>query len=250
MPITEPMTYAPAADDARSRARRRLPRAGLLALVMLAFGGGAFGSWASFSASTTNSATFATGVLILSNKVESGTTCVSASGNTDGNATDCDALVSINTQKPGNTATTAKVVLQNVGSITGSTLQAYASSACATDNTAGSFHGTGDLCALVQLTIQSYVDQASLDADTPAGGVCAYGVDTTPADGVCDGYSSTRTLAHFSTTYPAFGSSLSLGSLGGSAFRYYRVGVKLDPTAGNTIQGRRATFGITWRLAQ
>ena len=34
------------------------------------------------------------------------------------------------------------------------------------------------------------------------------------------------------------------------AQRFYRVGVKLDPSTGNTAMGRRANFGFTWRLAQ
>src|SRR6185369_973256 len=86
---------------------------------------------ASFTAETTNPTNkFATGTLVLSNKVNSGTACLSTGGgSTDTNANAaCDNLFSLTAQKPGDTSS-ANLTLQNVGSIAASALKLF-TSAC------------------------------------------------------------------------------------------------------------------------
>src|SRR3954471_20032836 len=93
---------------ARKAARLKL-RMALTAGVAISVGGfTAAATVASFTAETTNPTNkFATGTLVLSNKVNSGTACLStAGGNTDPNATPgCDNLFNLPVQNPG--ATTA-----------------------------------------------------------------------------------------------------------------------------------------------
>src|SRR6478609_8405283 len=87
---------------------------------------------ASFTAETTNPTNkFATGTLVLSNKVNSGVACLSTGGgSTDTNAnTGCDNLFNLSAQKPGDSSA-ANLTLQNVGSIAASALKLY-TSACA-----------------------------------------------------------------------------------------------------------------------
>ncbi|MBW8827532.1 MAG: hypothetical protein JF603_14450 [Acidobacteria bacterium] len=247
------VAHLPAPEEGRPRrARRRL--VAIVVLATLATSGIAAGTWASFTASTSNNGSFATGALILSNKVNSGTACLSIGADTftDTNANaGCDALFAIDTTKPGDAATSAAIVLENVGNVAASSLGAYSSSACATDDAPSTtFHGTGNLCSAVQITIKSYTSQANLDSDDPTGGTCLYGVDVDGSDGICDGFSSSATLATFSSTYPSFTSALPLGAIQATAQRYYRLSARLDPAATNTAQGRRATFGITWRMVQ
>ena len=37
---------------------------------------------------------------------------------------------------------------------------------------------------------------------------------------------------------------------GPSGTRYFRISVRLDPSAGNDVQGRTATISLTWQIAQ
>jgi hypothetical protein len=242
----EPMDRAPAAR------RRGASRVWLVALLALMATGAAAGTWASFTASTTNTGTFATGALVLSDKVGSGTACLSIGADPfiDSNANAaCGALLAVDLAKPGDSASAA-VVLENVGNIAASSLQAHTATPCATtDSPSTSFNGVADICSAVQLTIQSYASQGNLDADIAAGGTCLYGADG-DHDGACDGFSAATTLATFATDYPSFSNALPLGAIPASAPRYYRLSVRLDPTVGNSAMGRRATFGITWRMVQ
>jgi len=81
-----------------------------------------------------------------------------------------------------------------------------------------------------------------------------YGLDL-DTNGQCDGFDASRNLDHFDDTYPNHGQAIALGTLvaddtGDADKRWFRVFVRLDPAAGNAVQGRLATFGITWRLVQ
>jgi predicted ribosomally synthesized peptide with SipW-like signal peptide len=109
------------------------------------------GTFASFSASTDNDATFNSGTLVLSNKVDSGQTCFSARSAVEGspgvtddaslnvNDTDCDNLIST-ALTPGGTPVTAHVTLRNEGNTNG-TLKAFASEVCAD----AAFAGTSEI---------------------------------------------------------------------------------------------------------
>jgi hypothetical protein len=57
-------------------------------------------------------------------------------------------------------------------------------------------------------------------------------------------------LATFSSTYPNWSSALNMGSMASNAVRYVQVSVQLDSAAGNSMQGRAANIGVSWRLEQ
>jgi hypothetical protein len=157
----------------------------LLAVLLVSLAGSAFGAgtFATFNASTTNAgSTFATGTLVLSNKVNSTTTCLStgAGTNTDTNANSagCGTLFATTVSKPGDTAT-VDLDLQGVGTLSATKLQLFAASLCATtQNTAATpYTGTGDLCEQTQITVQESTSAANRTAGTASrcwfGGVGA-----------------------------------------------------------------------------
>jgi hypothetical protein len=215
--------------------------------AVAAFGGAATavsaGTFASFSASTTNAgSTFATGTLVLSNQKNTATACLSTGGgSTDSNANgSCDQLFAASVQKPGDSAF-VDLTLNNAGSINASGLTAHANAACANANT-GTYSGTGDLCAALQVYVQEYTSAANRTAGTTTGGTCHYGGGTATA---C-AFDATKTAAAF----PASGSPLSMGAMNAGATRYFRIYAQIPSSAGNDVQGRQATFGFTWSMAQ
>jgi len=204
------------------------------------------GTFASFSATTSNAGnTFATGTLVLSDKVGTGSTCLSTNGgSTDTNANGgCSAMFSLATKKPGD-ASTVNMTIKNEGSLTPSTFKIYRSSACAASDASGeSFHGTGDPCGSVDL----YVQETASDFTTNVSNGCFYGGGS---GGTNCSYSSSKTLSDFSTNYTNNASGLSLGPITAGTTRYFVIGVQLESNAGNSMQGRTATFGFTWDMEQ
>jgi hypothetical protein len=215
--------------------------------AVAAFGGVATavgaGTFASFTASTSNAAsTFQTGTLVLSNQKNTATACLSTGGGTtDTNANAaCDQPFAVTLAKPGDSAN-VDITLVNSGSINATALTAYATSACVNSNS-GTYNGTGDLCAQMQMYVQEYTSAANRTANTTTGGNCWYGGGTATA---C-AFSATKTVGGF----PLVGSAVALGAMNTGATRYLRVYLSFPSTADNTFQGRLATFGMTWAIAQ
>lgn len=340
-----------------------LARKLLLAMFMVALTGSAFGAgtFASFSASTTNAgSTFATGTLVLSDKKGgSANTCYSTgttnngvgTGNTDTNAnTTCEALFSVTAAKPGDPASTQTVDIKNEGSVDAASLKVYGypqPAGCAPTDGAGSFHGSGDPCDVIQAYIQApgsvckYGKNASgvvngtsaitfplnitgsngtfnltvdgtahdtlviptnaaytattlttainalisawatanvgsdnilyissnaatgvgatsnvtFNATTPSNNAAtALGMTnntTHSASATACAFDAVHTLKHFNTTYTNSTNGISLpGLTAGGAATTYTVGVQFPTAAGNSYQGRIATFGFTWTAAQ
>lgn len=203
------------------------------------------GTFASFTAQTTNpSNTFADGTLVLSDKVNTGTACLStgAGTSTDTNVNAaCGAAFTLTVKKPGDSST-SNITLKNEGSIDGSTLKAFSPSCTNADVSAETYHGTGLPCAAIQLYVQQYSDSAFTTASA-----CLYG----GASGVtCDFSDTTKTLATYATAYPTSASGLSVGALSAGSSTYVKIGVKLPSTADNTYQGRQASMDLSWHLAQ
>jgi hypothetical protein len=220
--------------------------AGKVALVLgvlLAAGGATAGTWASFTASTTNGATFATGTLLLSDKVSSNTACFSTATGSDittNDRTDCDALFDgLVVHKPGDSTTTT-VAIANEGTLSGD-LTAYIAGCTAGDSAGTAFHGNGNPCSQLQFTIQEYADSGRTTPSNCLVG-SATGVGVTCAFG--------PTLADFVASNGSFGSALAVGAMTPAQTRWFTVGLQLPLSAGNTFQGRSATFGLTWRMAQ
>lgn len=211
----------------------------VVGLVAIAAGGS--GTFASFSAETTNPGnTFATGTIVLSNTVDSGTACLSTGGaggvNTNINAS-CDKVFNVSVKKPGDSYTADQLDLENAGSIAASALKLTAGSCATSDASGESFHGTGDLCPLLDVYVQEWTDNTY---STPS--VCVYGGGTATT---C-AFSGSDTLATLNGASPF----TLAGGLGAGSHRYFTVGVELQGTAGNTVQGRSAAVDLTWHIDQ
>jgi hypothetical protein len=200
------------------------------------------GTFASFTAETTNAGnTFATGTIVLSNAVTSGTTCLSTNGGTtdvNANSVGCNTLFNALVKKPGDSSTADQLTLWNKGSINAASLTLTVPS-CTTGDAAGqTFHGTGDLCP----DLDVYVQEWQSDFSTPVA--CWYGGAVVA--NTCDFSDNTATLGAI-----ASGGTVTItGGLAANAKRYFTVGVELDSGAGNTVQGRAATADLTWDIAQ
>jgi predicted ribosomally synthesized peptide with SipW-like signal peptide len=227
-----------------SRRVRKLSAGAWLAVAAIAAGGLGVGTYASFTASTTNSSTFSTGTLILSDKVNAGTACLSSDGgggvDANTNTTTCDKAFDLNTKKPGDSGSST-IDVATEGTLGGSALKLYASACTPSDATGESFHGTGDPCSKVNFYVQEWSNSDHTGALT-----CIYGGGTAST---C-AFDSAKTLATFAGTYTSFANGIDLGPMAVSTTRYFTVGIELDGTANNTMQGRSATVPITWYLAQ
>jgi len=204
------------------------------------------GTFATFTAQTTNPTnTFANGTLVLSNKVGSGTACLSTGGgNTDTNANgSCDTAFSLAVKAPGDSST-ADITLKNMGSLAASALKVFSGSCTDADAAGEAYHGTGSPCGIVQLYIQQYSDAFG----TPSA--CLYGG---ASGATCDWSDTAQTLSAFVAGHPNLAGGLSAGSLaasGGADTTWIRVGVKLPSTANNSYQGRSASLALNWHITQ
>jgi hypothetical protein len=217
--------------------RRALSLSIVLAVVALGLVGSGF---ADFNAQTTNTNAFSSGTLVLSNAKTSGTTCLSTGGsntNTNTNAVGCDNLINATGRKPGDPATTSVVTIRNVGSIAATVLQVFTTTTtgCASTDASGeTYHGTGDLCTAVALTIHDDTNNRCY-YPTQAAGACAM--------------DATRTLSHFLATWNT-ATPLSLSTTGLSSGIAFTVAAQINSTAGNSMQGRTATIDLNWKMTQ
>jgi hypothetical protein len=234
----------------------------LTAVGVIAVAANGAGTFASFSAETTNAGnSFATGTLLLSNKVPSQSICYSNEG--AANARGCSAVVTGTELVPGDTVSNS-VTIKNEGTLDSSNLllylpdtqtvvdAAHGDTVNCVNTTTGTFSGsdalahTGDVCGNIKVSVE--VDTDLGDSNTATS--CAVGVavgGTDPNQNSCD---------------PAQGESLSSYSGSGNAFDFgplasgdatnYKIYLYLPDTAGidNTFQGRTATFDLTWHIDQ
>src|SRR4051812_45323748 len=201
---------------------------------------------ASFSAETKNPTNkFATGTIVLSDTKQGGSACLSTGGaTTDTNVNSgCTTLLSLTGMKPGQSGT-ANVTLQNVGSLNASAFKLYTSACADADATGETYHGTGSMCAGVQLYIQQWSNSGF---STPSA--CIYGGATVA--NTCDFSDTSKTISTFATAHSSLGTAQAIGSgLASGASAYFTVGLQLPTTADNTLQGRSATMDITFHLDQ
>jgi hypothetical protein len=149
-------------------------------------------------------------------------------------------LINTSTRRPGEQVT-QMIAVQNVGSVAAETFQAFSSGCTASDVAEEKFHGAGNPCASIGFYVQQCADAACAQPVS-----CRYGSATGKA---CTFEDTTKTLAHFATTYNAT-TGLSLGTLAANTTTYFKIGLMLDPSATNAVQGRKATFDLNWRFAQ
>jgi len=214
------------------------------AVVIVLAAGVGFGTFATFTAETDNPGNvFAQGTLVLSNQKQGGSVCLSTGGSsTDTNVnTGCDQLFNLAAKKPGDSGT-ANLTLKNAGSIDASTFKVFSPTCTAADAAGETYHGTGNPCTGVQLYVQQWSDAAF---STPL--VCLYGG---AAGNTCNFSDTTKTLGDFATNYSNSSNGLSIGSLTAGSSAYFTIGVKSPSTAGNSLQGRKATQDFDWYISQ
>jgi len=210
----------------------------VIGLVAIAAGGS--GTFASFSAETTNAGnTFATGTLVLSNTVNAGTACLSTNGgatDTNINAT-CDKVFNVSVKKPGDTYLADQIDIKNVGSLNPSDLK-FTAGSCADGNAAGqNYHGTGSLCGALDVYVQEWTDNTYTTASH-----CWYGGGA----GTTCTFDDTKTLSTISGASPI----TLTGALPAGSDRYFTVGLEVQNGAGNNVQGRASTADLTWHVDQ
>lgn len=230
------------------RRKKILLSLGAVAVVGAVVGGG---TYATFNAQTANPGNvWANGTLILSNKVGTGTTCLSTGTGTNADTNvnaSCDALFSGATLRKPNDSATVNVAVKNEGSLNASALKLH-SGACTAGDTAGeTYKGSGDPCDKVQLYVQKWTD-----ATRTVPAACVYGSTQAVTTNTCD-FSATgaeaKTLGAFASANGT-ATPLNLGALNTGVTGYYTVGVKLPQTTSNSYQGRRASIDFTWTLEQ
>jgi predicted ribosomally synthesized peptide with SipW-like signal peptide len=233
----------------------------MLAGVLAVIGGGA-GTFASFTAETTNAGnTFQTGTLVLGNVANSATTCYSSTNTA--NAQSCTAGIFpslVNDLVPAQTPLEGHITLTNDGTITPGTLMLYAPTLNTTTGApdpAGTlgcvsiarttgvgthpFSGSGSLCTGLKLQIFETAN-ATLTTQLAATN-CIYPVLT----GACG--TSTGTPGGLPIGVV---NAYNLGSLTIATPRYFYVKLTF-PSAGsggadNVYQALKAFFNLTWHL--
>ena len=245
----EPEVEPPAPKGVLARAVPVLVVFALLGLI-----GGA-GTFAAFTASTDNAATFATGSLVLENTVTGEDECLSNDGpgglSTNENVA-CDFLFDESTKAPGQIASNT-LRLRNVGSMDASRLLVHGSGQCGVGEAEDEdYHGeAGDICGALLLTIQE------LGANMQPLPECIY----PEASNSCE-FDADHTVRVFEDLDPFVGHGgfsnaiLIPGGLG--AFeelangpeRFFKISVQLDPDADNNVQGQSGSFSMTWRIEQ
>jgi predicted ribosomally synthesized peptide with SipW-like signal peptide len=232
---------------------------GITALSSVLAVGIGTGTFASFSATTTNSGNvFSTGKLQLSNTVSTGSACFSGytgigltspQTNLDNNDNaSCAALFPSVALRPGAASDPANLTIQNTGSYNG--LLQFTVPGC-TDDVGSGVAGGSTLCnklrVYIQETQQDFTTNASATCVFPAksGAPCS----TTWADGT----QTLSDLALYASSYvPSTAMTLNQG-----AKRYFKVVVQF-PDGGftdgvgtdNAYQNRTAAFSLTWRLQE
>lgn len=234
--------------------RKALLSVVVVASAATAAGGGTF---ASFSAETTNSSNvFSTGTVELSDQVNTGTTCYSygagVSNSTSCTGSDQQFITATTAAKPG-AVYTAHVTITNAGSLPLSDLKVWGTAACTDGNGSdGHITGTASVCQNTEWYVQE------TDSSFTTNQVCQYGDDT--VNHVCDLTGTSYPLSkfygvaaggHVTSANALLISNADNGTgtaetLAVGASRYFVVGFTLPSTADNTYQNRTASFALTW----
>jgi predicted ribosomally synthesized peptide with SipW-like signal peptide len=244
------------------RTKAKISRARKMVIGMMAVGAVAAltgaGTFASFSASTTNDASFKTGRLILSDKINTDAACfstgtnkdaaINTDANTDENDTDCEAFFA-NNLKPGDTAT-VQLTLKNesTSDYTGA-LSVFADSVCTNELNNPGIGGSNSLCDGVHMAIQQY------DATFTTPGTCFF-----PASAVCDLDEANDRISNFTTSHNDFATErLALGAnLAAGDSRYLVISMKLGSAGGfsstgigldNVYMNKKANLKLRFHLA-
>lgn len=235
----------------KKRVKQYLMLLTVIGLVSIASGSGTF---ASFSAETTNPGnTFAAGSITLDNKVNTGSDCYSSGG--AGNVNSCSTIWTVGTWAPGDSPNTQKLTLSNTGSLNPTALTFWAPLVTTTGSeTSGTlvcnyehytpagasniYSGTGDPCAGMKIQIQEYDSLFATAASS-----CVFPVDTSNPCGSNDAALN---------TLPDSGTPLTIsGGLNHGTSRYFELTVTYPASAGsadNEYQAEKTHFDLAWHI--
>lgn len=229
----------------KKRIRQYLMLLCVIGLVSVASGSGTF---ASFSAQTTNAGnTFSAGTLYLHDQSNGTTTCNSESQTTGpGFNIDPAGCGILFTADLSQGAATAHLALNNAGSLASTDLLASVPT-CTWSKTNGAsptFIALPGNCNGLYVTIQ----ETGSTYTVPASDVyCAFGPSTSQPD--CNAPDNTATLGTLSSATQLLTTAGANTTLSAGQTRYYVI--KIDPTSvgtGNALQNLTATFDLRWHI--
>jgi predicted ribosomally synthesized peptide with SipW-like signal peptide len=230
----------------RKRLKQYLLLLMAIGVIAIAMTGGTF---ATFSASTTNPGnTFVTGTLFMHNSVNGGTACTSESVTTGPNYnsnTGCTVLFSGMSLQGG--AQTVHLALTNSGTVPSSDLLFKVANCTVGDNFASTgshvTFGSGPGCGNLYLTIQETQSNYTTNV------YCAYGPAT--AQPACDAPTSASTLANSTSNTNLKTTAGANATLTAGQTRYYVITVAPGGiTNDNTLQNRAVSFDMNWLIDQ
>jgi predicted ribosomally synthesized peptide with SipW-like signal peptide len=219
----------------------------LAAVGLIAVAAGGSGTFATFNAEVTNTGnTFASGTLFLHDTPNGGTVCKSEDDLTNNTNSSCTWLFNADLSAGSQTA---RLALNNPGTISGTGLTFKVAGCTVGDNSAVTgtpvVFGSPPTCGNMYLTIQE-TDSSYVVPGTDV--FCAYGPSTTPPD--CDAPDNTRTLATAAGLTALKTTGNVAADLATGATRYYVITITPTVASNNTLQNRKVSFGLTWHLEQ
>jgi hypothetical protein len=190
-----------------------------------------------FNATIINSSnTFQSGTLVLKES-QGATTCLSTGSGvvTDTNNATCtaDNLGGATGQKPGGAPVSQTVTLKDDGTIDGASFMLWSAGCASSDAGSETYHGTGDLCTVTDLTIYDSTHSTCLYPQT--SGACTLTVG--------------KTLSDFATAHSGSGSAVVITPLTAGSTTTFVFTAQLEATAPNSVQGRVATIDFHWYLS-
>lgn len=221
----------------------------LMVVGLIAVVGGGSGTFASFTAQTTNKEnTFKTGTLLLSDSVTSGKVCFSNEASGNEAESGCSAIIKTGEMKPGQGESNT-LTIKNVGTLESSDLKLWGSTCGEKENTVAFKNGAakneitqGEVCEELKFSIEQ-------DDKEGKAIKCLVGVAVGPENEACNDEKGVSLGSWLSSNTEAkavsFGEKLKAGDE-----RIYKVYLYLPSEAKNQYQGRIAEFSLTWHIDQ
>ncbi|MGN6372947.1 MAG: SipW-dependent-type signal peptide-containing protein [Solirubrobacteraceae bacterium] len=224
----------------------------LMVVGLIAVVGGGSGTFASFSAETTNKEnTFKTGTLLLSDSVKSGTACFSNEAASNKEESNCSAVIKAEEMKPGE-GKSNYLTIKNVGTLASSDLKLWGSTCAEKEDTKAFEKGAakneitpGKVCEELKISIEQDEEAGAKATKCLVGKAVGVGNEACKEE---EGVTLKSWLESNSSGEKAF--TFSGDSLEPAAQRFYTVYLYLPKAAGNEYQGRIAEFGLTWHIDQ
>jgi hypothetical protein len=229
----------------------------LMVVGLVSIAAGSAGTFGSFNAEVTNAGnTFATGTLLLSDKVTTGTACYSNEAGTNNNLNaGCSAVLTSSNMSPSH-SDNSYLTIKSEGTLNSSDLKIFipktqtGAASCA-NTTTGSFPGsdalahTGDVCGQLKFSIE----EDSSAGNSATATQCLVGTEIGGGNHACDPTQGASFATFYGSNYDsthAFDTGVSLAP---NDQHFYKIYMYL-PDENNTFQGRTARFDISWHVDQ